>query len=291
LAGFPDGFTGDRPNSIFNSDNARGNYYGSNYNALDVSVRKRFSRGLSLTGNYTYSKALDELSDVFRGKFGNGLVSTTDVENIRNDYGPADFDIRHRIVVAFDYDLPFYRGNRWIGGWTVNSIISWNTGSPIGLVDTGSDANKDGTKSDRPEFIGPGTVLGSIVGKEEHGQYVYLDASQFTQSTGCLANPAINTHGGLWCDPNTGRNSIPGPMFTNIDFGVSKTFKINERMAFRFDANFFDLLNHPNFENPGAGGGPGNNFNTGAALFGTSTETYGNEGGHRVTQLALRFDF
>jgi hypothetical protein len=78
-------------------------------------------------------------------------------------------------------------------------------------------------------------------------------------------------------------------MYANIDFGVSKSFKINERMAFRFDANFFDLLNHPNFENPGNGGGGGNNF--GSTVFGQSTETYGDVGGHRITQLALRFDF
>ena len=291
LAGFPNGFSGTRPNTTFNSDNARGNYYGSNYNALDVTLRKRFSRGLSLNANYTYAKALDEISDVFRAKFGNNLVSATDVQNLRSDYGPADFDIRHRVVVSFDYDLPFFHGNRYIGGWTVNSIISWNTGSPIGLVDTGRDANKDGTNSDRPEYIGTGSnPKSSIVGKEKNGQYVYFDASQFAHSTACLTNPAINTHGGLWCDPNTGRNSIPGPMFANIDFGVSKSFRLNERMAFRFDANFFDLLNHPNFENPGVGG-IGNNFNAGANVFGTSSQTYGNQGGHRVTQLALRFDF
>ena len=60
-------------------------------------------------------------------------------------------------------------------------------------------------------------------------------------------------------------------------------------MAFRFDANFFDLLNHPNFENPGQDGGGGNNFQS--ANFGQSTATFGDAGGHRVTQLAIRFDF
>jgi hypothetical protein len=279
-----------RPNSLFGSDNARGNYYSSNYNALDVTLRKRFSHGLSLNGSYTYSKALDQISDVFRAKFGPGaLVSATDVQNLRNDYGPADFDIRHRVVVSFNYDVPFFHGHRWLGGWTTNGIISWNTGSPIGMVDTGDDANRDGVASDRPEFVGPGSVLGSIIGKEVNGTYRYFDPTHFATSSTCLTNPKINNHGGLWCDPNLGRNSIPGPMFTNIDFGVSKSFRLSERMAFRFDANFFDLLNHPNFENPGAGGGTGNNFNS--TNFGQSTETYGDFGGHRITQLALRFDF
>jgi len=283
-----------RPNPIFNNDNARGNYFDSNYNALDVTVRKRFSHGLSLNGSYTYSKALDVISDVFRSKANAGFP--TDVENLRNDYGPADFDIRHRIVVSFNYDLPFYRGNMWLGGWTINSIVSWNTGSPIGLIQsggTGADSNEDGVRSDRPEFEGPGSILGSIVKKVDTSsgavQYRYFDAGQFGPSSDCFSNPAIDNHGGYWCDPNTGRNSLPGPMYTNIDFGVSKAFKINERMGFRFDANFFDLLNHPNFENPGVGGA-GNDFGSGE-LFGTSTSTFGNGGGHRVTQLALRFDF
>ena len=86
LAGFPSGFSEIRPNLIFNSDNARGNYYGSNYNALDLTLRKRFSHGLSLNANYTYAKSLDELSDFSRSK--NAEVSATDVENIKADYGP-----------------------------------------------------------------------------------------------------------------------------------------------------------------------------------------------------------
>jgi hypothetical protein len=113
-----------------------------------------------------------------------------------------------------------------------------------------------------------------------------------------LTNPAIqvDTHGGLWCDPNLSRGAIPGPSFANVDFGISKGFKINERMALRFDANFFDLLNHPNFLNPSTLGGGANCGASGAlhgcgGAFGQSTATYGDTGGHRVSQLALRFDF
>src|SRR5678816_3442865 len=86
-AGFDEGFSSSRPNLIFNNDNARGNYYGSNYNALNLTLRKRFSHGLNFNANYTYAKALDELSDVFRAK--NAQISATDVQNIRFDYGPA----------------------------------------------------------------------------------------------------------------------------------------------------------------------------------------------------------
>lgn len=278
-----------RPNPLFNNDNARGNYYGSNYHAFDLTLRKRFTHGLSLNANYTYAKSLDQLSDVFRTR--NGAISATDVQNLRHDYGPSDFDIRHRVVVAFDYDLPIFHGNRLLGGWTVNSIISWNTGAPIGLVDGSSDANKDGSRIDRPEFIGTHGVLGSVIAKKvvgsigTPGSYQFLDPAQFAKSTECLNNPAINNHGGFWCNSNLGRGSIPGPKFANIDFGVSKTFKINERAGFRFDANFFDLLNHPNFSNPNA------NFVNNGSTFGQVLFTTGDTGGHRITQLALRFDF
>jgi Carboxypeptidase regulatory-like domain len=273
----------NRPNPFFGSDNARGNYYGSNYNAFDLTLRKRFSHGLSLNANYTYAKSLDEISDVFRTRNG-ANISSTDAQNVRVDYGPSDFDLRHRVVVSFDYDLPFFQGNRWIGGWTVNSIISWNTGAPIGLYDSSSDANKNGVRSDRPEFMGPGDVLSSVISKKANGVYQFLDPSKFGQSTKCLTNPAINNHGGFWCNPNLGRGAIPGPKFANIDFGVSKTFKINERMGFRFDANFFNLLNHPNFSNPNG------NFGNNGTTFGQSLSTIGNSG-HRITQMALRFDF
>jgi hypothetical protein len=288
-----------RPNPFFNNDNARGNYYGSNYNALDLTLRKRFSHGLSMNANYTYAKSLDEISDVFRTRNG-ANISATDVQNLRNDYGPSDFDIRHRVVVSFSYDLPFFHGNRWLGGWTTNGIISWNTGAPIGLWDQSSDANKDGVRSDRPNYIGSGSVLNSIVGKERiingHSAYVYLDNTldkNFVSSASCLSDTRIhvNTHGGFWCNPNLSRNAIPGPMFANVDFGVSKNFKINERMGLRFDANFFDLLNHPNFLNPGAGGTGGNNFINDGNNFGQSLNTAGDTGGHRVTQLAVRFNF
>jgi hypothetical protein len=268
-----------RPNSIFGSDNARGNYYGSNYNAFDLTLRKRFSHGLSMNANYTYAKSLDELSDVFRTRNG-ANVSATDVQNVRIDYGPSDFDIRHRVVVSFNYDLPIFRGNNLLGGWTVNSIISWNTGAPIGLFDGSSDSNFDGTRSNRPQFVGTGSVLNSIIKQKTNGTYQYLNTSDFAQSVACL-NPAVND--GWWCDPNLGRGAIPGPHFANIDFGVSKTFKINERAGFRFDANFFDLLNHPNFLNPDG------NFANGT--FGQSISTTQDQGGHRITQLAIRFDF
>jgi hypothetical protein len=298
-----------RPNPLVNSDNARGNWYDSNYNALNVTLRKKFSYGLSFNANYTYAKALDDLSDVFRAK--NAAISVTDNQNPRLDYGPADFDVRHRFVFSYNYDLPLLKGNRWLGGWSLNGIFSANTGSPVALLDapaTGhEDGNYDGVRTDRPRFTGSGSPASSIVGKEQvvngSNAYVYLDPSMFARVVNDIAGEAgapgtviqdplsgqniftcpASVNGGFWCNSGVGRGAIAGPKFVNFDFGISKAFKITEGTRLRFDANFFNIFNHPNFKNP-----QGNFFDP---AFGQAQATYGDTGGHRVTQLALRFDF
>jgi hypothetical protein len=83
------------------------------------------------------------------------------------------------------------------------------------------------------------------------------------------------------------RNTLTGPSFFNTDFGIKKTFKITETSGLRFEANFFNLFNHPNFLSPDP------NLNDSPGTFGSSTSTFNNQesGGPRITQLALRFDF
>ena len=269
-----------RPNSTIGSDNFRSSDYTSNYNALTITLRKRFTRGLQFNANYTFAKALDEFSDAFRAK--GALTGPTDPMNIRNDYGPADFDARHRFVFSPTYDLPFFKGDRWLGGWSVNSIISWQTGSSVALVDTIGDPNGSGVPNQRPAFIG--TSLSRAVNNDVSPAHGYLNAADFAevdQADGIGCSATINL--GAWCNSTLGRGAFHGPNFANVDFGVSKAFHFNERSKLTFEANFFDLLNHPNFQDP--------NGNVVDPAFGKSQLTFGNAGGHRVTQLALRFDF
>jgi len=126
------------------------------------------------------------------------------------------------------------------------------------------------------------------VGKEQLVQgkpaFVYLDPAKFAtvdQANGIGCPATVN--GGIWCNSTLGRGALHGPHFVNLDFGVDKAFKITESSKLTFQANFFDLVNHPNFSNP--------NGNVIDPAFGTSQSTFGDQGGHRVTQLALRFDF
>lgn len=275
------------------ADNFRTNAFGSNYHALQLSLRKTYAYGLTLTGNYTYSKALDDLSDAFNNKAG---LRPTDNMNIRNDYGPADFDVRHRVVATVGYDLPFMKSNRFLGGWGTNAIISYQTGHPFSPYSSSSayDLNRDGYRTDRlvPKVSPNSTVLSqsaadACTAAAGSGR-CYFDTTQWMAGAGNRYTCPASVNDGLWCNPPIGRNSIFGPHFANVDFNVSKKFRITERTALTFQANFFDLFNHPNFLPPGVSGS-GTNDRSGS--FGQSTATTGDSGGHRVTQLALRFDF
>jgi hypothetical protein len=104
----------------------------------------------------------------------------------------------------------------------------------------------------------------------------FLNPAAFSRFT-C---PATSNFG-LFCDSPTGRNTLIGPGFVNTDFGIAKKFRIREAMALQFQANFFNIFNHPNFQIP-----QGNRFGN-PSQFGVSTSDFG----PRITQLALRFDF
>lgn len=281
-AGYPGGFSTHRINTNIGSDNFRNNRFSSNYHGLQLSLRKNYSSGLGFTANYTYSKALDALSDAFNNRNG---TNPTDIQNVHYDYGPADFDTRHRFVSTVSYELPFMKGNRWLGGWGTNAIISWQTGHPITPYSGSSsyDLNKDGKFSDR--LVPTGSPMSTVLGSGSPG-IAYFDKTKWSlldpQGTGIGSCP-LTVNQGLWCNAPVGRNTLFGPHFTNVDFNMTKKFKITEKAAVTFQASFFDLFNHPNFLPPDG--------NIQDSTFGASTATAGDTGGHRVTQLSARFDF
>ena len=108
----------------------------SNYNAFQAEARKRYGRGYAVTVGYTWSKAIDEVSDVF--PISGAPVLAQDQRNLRLERADASFDMRHRITASLTWDLPFYRGDttgrgRWLGGWQIASIVQANTGQPFTL--------------------------------------------------------------------------------------------------------------------------------------------------------------
>lgn len=268
-----------RPNPNIGSDNFRTNAFGSNYHALQVQLRKRYAMGLQFNANYTYGKTLDELSDAFRAKgpAAANACAVSDCQNPALDYGPADFDVKHRAVFSYTYDLPIAKGNKWLGGWQLNGILQWQTGVPINIVDVNSDLNADGlTGADRATYAAGSNGTNVDTGKSPGVQF--FNPAGF-QSYTCPAS----VNGGLWCDSPMHRNDVYGPHYINWDFGFGKSFQFTESVKLSFYANFFDVLNHPNFDTPQG--------NIGDPNFGRSISTLLDEGGHRVGQLGLRIDF
>ncbi len=277
-----------RPNPLVNSINLRTNGFDSNYNAIQTSLRKRFANGLSFDANYTYSKALDQLSDAFtpRGAPA-GVIQPTDSLNPQLDYGPADFNIKHRFVVSYSYDLPFMKANRWLGGWSVSGIVTAQSGVPFAPFDGSSsgagDVNHDGVFNDRLAYVGGGSITRSYLSSSPADGYFNP-----TSFTGVTCPPNVNQ--GLWCEgPSVGqinRGSLTGPKYVDVDMSLAKRFKITESAGLTFQAGFFNIFNHPNFALPDA------NFADATTTFGKSTATaLPGQGGARVGQLALRFDF
>ncbi|MFB3812935.1 MAG: carboxypeptidase regulatory-like domain-containing protein [Terriglobales bacterium] len=271
------GLGSTRINPNIGADNYRSNDYSSNYHGFQLTVRKAYSSGLQFNSAYTYSKALDTISDLFNSRT---AATVTDTMNIKNDYGPADFDMRHRWVTSLSYDLPFMKNNRWLGGWGVNSIISIQSGVPFTPFSSSSsyDLNKNGLNTDRivTKGVSPMSTTNGITQPPlTWGTPVtYFDGTQWTRYT-C----PVSVNNGQWCNPPLGRNSMTGPAYQNVDFGVTKSFKITEGSKLQFQANFFNLFNHTNFGLP--------NRNQTSGDFGKITSAYD----ARETQLALRFDF
>ena len=272
-AGYTHGFTTARPNAIFNSDNFRTNLALSNYNGLQLSLRKQYSGGLEFTANYTYSKALDEISDVFTTA--TGQTGITNPVDPRYDYGPADFDNRQMFVANGLWKTPWMKNNLILGGWEASGILERYTGRPIGLLDSAAGANsiQDGRLVDRPNLAG-GYSMGQVVTGTKvsiaNESITYMNPKSLTAMTCGTA---------LWCESPLRRGSFYGPADIDVDFSVMKEFKVTENSHFKYEANFFNLFNHPNWDNPTG------NLNSGQ--FGEITGS----GDPRVIQMALRFDF
>ncbi|HZS04484.1 MAG TPA: TonB-dependent receptor [Blastocatellia bacterium] len=257
----------------------------SRYNALQVSARQRYARGLEFLLSYTFSKTLtDNL-----GYYGSGGVSAQGAYSANNynrhgyNYGPAFFDARHNFVISGTYDLPVGKGrrfgNNWnpavntvFGGWNVSSIISAHTGFPITIATTDrSLQNPRGTA--RPNQIG-----NPIINSDIPDCYIGNPNNPFcpSGSTVAFSLPALGTFG------SAGVGTVRAPGYFNWDLGVGKKFNLTESKYFDFRAEFFNAANHPNF-NP-----PDRTWTATSTTFGQITSVISSP---RNLEFALKFHF
>jgi Carboxypeptidase regulatory-like domain/TonB dependent receptor-like, beta-barrel len=276
------GFSSRRINPNIGADNARGNFYNSNYSGLQARITKRLSHGVQFDINYTWSHALDYVSDAFNNKAG-GDYHPEDQYNRSLEYGNADFDIRHRFVGDFVWNMPFFQGRKLLGGWSLNGVVTLQTGSPFTIFDSSTDTNGDGHFNDRGMFLGSGNISSGINHSVSPASG-YLNAGMF----GTTVGPA-----GVPVDGLLARNAVFGPGFDDIDMSIQKSFQVTERLSFKFVVSAFNLFNRPNFIMvPFQGTQQGGDISN--PQFGQAPQTVqpNNSGtGARNLQFGLRLDF
>jgi hypothetical protein len=200
------------------------------YHSVQTKVEKRFSNNLSFLGAYTFGKSIDEQSQASLG-FDNSQ-GIRDQRNVGAERGRSDYDIRHRFVLSYTYQLPFGQNSHGatkllLNGWQFIGIHSFMTGNPFTV--TASDNYSNAGGNTRPDVI-PG-----------------VDAIPDSQTREHWFNPAAfqNPQLGNW--GNAGRNTFTSPGVIGIDFSIFKNFQITEGTKIQFRAEFFNLPNHPNF--------------------------------------------
>lgn len=223
--------TTNRPYPFFAQINELETTQISNYNALQVSAERR-AHGLGFLASYTYSHALDE---------GTGSPgSILNPYNIRADYGNSDLNIPNRFVASATYLLPFKASgklNNFVEGWQVNTILNYFDGLPFSV----------GSPSGVGDGLTPRAQLASGVGNGS------LPSDQRTRAKWFNTAAFSPAPAGQW--GNSGRNILQGPGTKTVDFSFFKNTRIAESKNLQIRAEFFNLFNTPQFNNPGATAG------------------------------------
>lgn len=260
----------------------------SNYNGLTVSLEERSWHGLSGRLNYTYSHAMDDISNagVLPYAVYTSIFTQIDPSNIRNDYGSADYDSKHSLTASYIYKLPFKSGNGLlnaaIGGWQLSGTMFAHTGFPFSVIDGAEIAALQKNNASQPSLTG---AAGAIVLQPEFSK---RDFSNSDVRNCILANcfgggaPGLNSGAPYqfaaptgFIGPVVGRNAFRGPGFLGGDLSLRKDFKVTERVDFQLGLNAYNFLNHANFGVPFASTAFGPAFGlTGTTQF-TPTSPYG----------------
>jgi hypothetical protein len=239
----------------------------SDYNGLQTKLEQQFSNGLSFLLAYTYSKTLSDAGDLLNGGSVGGFRAPA-VPGLGPmfDWGLANFDIRHVFHLSGGYDLPFGKNRRFlatsgkatdavIGGWSVNWIVTLQGGQPITL--TCPTATTAGTNCRDVRVAGQSQKLGlkNVLSGPNKGLYWFGNPAAFQQPCplGVAPTPGCITYTGSavlgFAGPTT-----TGPGFRRWDFSAFKAFRLSERFTLQFRSEFFNILNHPNFNAPNFGG-------------------------------------
>lgn len=208
----------------------------STYHSLQLSVNRRLSKGFSVISSYVWSKAVDLASN--DGNAGTGNQPSNPFE-WNQTKGLADFDVRHRFVTSFLYDVPFFARSKGLtravlGGWQFNGILTLQTGFPF-TVNAGVDRSLAAINRDRADILRQPEVYSGRSRGEQVARY--FDTTAFRL-------PDLGTFG------TVGRNTVTGPGLANFDAAMFKDFRFTEKRYLQFRWEVFNSVNRPNFNNP-----------------------------------------
>jgi TonB dependent receptor len=274
--------------------------FGSNsiYNAGQVTIRRRASGGFFYRLNYSYSKSIDNASQL-TGTSTGGFAKALDPRNLGLERARSDWDRGHIFTASFAYPLPVGRNRKllsgagkvaegFIGGWQLSGTATFETGPPFTIED--STVNAAIGESTRPNRIASGF---DPPGAGKRGvDYPWYNPQDFVPVPGCIAktasapaNCSSDPYGFLPFAPgNSGRNILDGPGTQNINLSLIKNWSVGERKRIQFRWEGFNIFNHPNFQLPNR------NFNeTAAGILSAGLDS--GSGGPRIMQFALRYEF
>ena len=221
------------------------------YNSLVVDARRSFAGGLQFRGNYTYSKNLDDGSAWNTSVSGNTPAFVSFPQRPKWDWGPSATDVRQIATFNASYELPFGAQKHWlknaggvtqllVSGWTTSAIVNLQTGFPFSPQLGFNAVNNGDTRNPiRPSWNADysGTLYPRTAAQ-------WFDPTAFVLPTVTVGTTTYGTFG------NVKRDSLLGPGLKELDFSASKQTRLSERVGLEFRAEFFNLLNHTNFNTP-----------------------------------------
>jgi hypothetical protein len=268
-------------NCVYGSVGEIASVSNSSYNALEASLRKRFSHGLSFLASYTWSHSIDDVSSFnITGSASQPVAGENDLAqnpfDLAAERGPSMFDARNRLVLSYQWSLPFLQHSpNWygkvLGNWQLNGIFTAMSGTPFTVF----DSNDVSLQGQAPEISGFSSNRPNVVGNPNSGPRTaaeWFNVSAFQQIIQDPNSP-VEQFG------NEGRNAVLGPRYVNWDVSAFKNIRLTESKEIQFRGELFNVLNHTNLRLP---------------VSDIESQTFGqiqSDVSPRVIQVALKFLF
>jgi hypothetical protein len=290
----------------------RSNGGSSTYHSGQLLIQRRFVNGLALTGSYTYSKLIDNASEVFAVAEVNQPQQASFPSILGGQHlerAVSFFDRTHRASITYVYALPFYREQRGLlgrlaGGWELSGVTTFESGVPL-TVTNGQDADSTGGNLDRPDFNPSGQIgvraVPAVASATVNPCAVTVGAVYYTNpdaGSACI-NPATAEYIGILAGTGRrgtlGRNTLRSPGTNNFNMNILKRIRLTEGTSLEFRTEFYNIFNHPQYGqgsvSPFSGAPSGIAASVINSTAGRFLRPEFDEGGGRVIRYQLKFLF